>query len=503
LDFVFILQLARAGFRELWLHRYAALFGGFAIAVVILVYGMFWQEKYTVSTSLYADQQNIIAPLLQGQAQVTKVEDQLQVVKDLMLSNRILEQIVKGEDYLNGLEDPAQQSAIINTLRELVEVRSLGKNYIGVSFADVSPDRAYNLVTQLVDLFIKESSANKRGQSKQAFLFIEKQVASYKEQLRQAEDRLKEFNASNLDGDEGRVQGNIEGLRQNIAELELDLGQASERVKSFESQVTQEDRYLSRKARSEEFRERIAEAVTQLDNLKLSYTSRHPDVIALEEHIKALRGAASKPVSVGSSGDSTVRGVENPVFDELRGALASAKVERDTLTSRLTSMRARLGEERERASRIAERDAELAELTRDYSVTKGLYEDLLNSKEKARLSMTLDIEGQGVTYKIQEPAKYPLFATGLRFIHFALAGILAAIVVPIGLIISYIFLDPRIRFSNAIEEQFDVPLLGEIPHLVSNPIKRMRKVDVRLFVFMGLVCVALYASTAAFYLIWM
>ena len=503
MDFLFILQLARAGFRELWLHRYAALFGGFTIAVGILIYGMLWQEKYTVSTSLYADQQNIIAPLLQGQAQVTKVEDQLEIVEDLMLSNRILEKIVKGEDYLNGIEDPAQQSSIINGLRERIEVKSLGKNYIGVSFADVSPDRAYNLVTQLVDLFIKESSANKRGQSKQAFLFIEKQVASYKEQLRQAEDRLKEFNASNLDGSEGRVQGNIEVLRQNIADLELDLGQASERVKSFESQVTQEDRYLSRKARSEEFRERIAEAVTQLDNLKLSYTSRHPDVIALEEHIKALRGAASAPVSGAASGDSTVRGVENPVFDELRGALASAKVERDTLTSRLSSMRSRLGEERERASRIAERDAELAELTRDYSVTKGLYEDLLNSKEKARLSMTLDIEGQGVTYKIQEPAKYPLFASGLRFIHFALAGLAAAVVIPIGLILAYIFLDPRIRFSNAIEEQFDVPLLGEIPHLVSNPIKRMRKVDVRLFVFMGLVCAALYASTAAFYLIWM
>ena len=139
-----MLQLARAGFRELWLHRYAALFGGFAIAVVILVYGMFWQEKYTVSTSLYADQQNIIAPLLQGQAQVTKVEDQLEIVKDLMLSNRILEQIVKGEEYLNGIEDPAQQSSIINGLRARVEVQSLGKNYIGVSFADVSPDRAYN-----------------------------------------------------------------------------------------------------------------------------------------------------------------------------------------------------------------------------------------------------------------------------------------------------------------------------------------------------------------------
>ncbi len=39
-----------------------------------------------------------------------------------MLSNRILEQIVKGEDYLNGIEDPAQQSSIINGLRARVEV---------------------------------------------------------------------------------------------------------------------------------------------------------------------------------------------------------------------------------------------------------------------------------------------------------------------------------------------------------------------------------------------
>ncbi len=191
------------GFRELWLHRYAALFGGFTIAVGILVYGMLWQEKYTVSTSLYADQQNIIAPLLQGQAQVTNGrETSFRVVRDLMLSNRISwSKSLRAEDYLNGVEDPAQQSSIINDLRARVEVRSLGRNYIGVSFADVSPDRAYNLVTQLVDLFIQESSANKRGQSKQAFLFIEKQVASYKEQLRQAEDRLKEFNASNLDGE--------------------------------------------------------------------------------------------------------------------------------------------------------------------------------------------------------------------------------------------------------------------------------------------------------------
>ncbi|NNC54431.1 MAG: hypothetical protein HKO07_01775, partial [Pseudomonadales bacterium] len=210
MDFIFLIQLARAGFRELWTHRYAALLGGFVVAVAVLAYGMLWQEKYSVSTTLYADQQNIIAPLLKGQAQVTEVEDQLQVVKDLMLSNRILEQIVKGENFLNGVDDPARQSAMVSGLKQQVKVKLLGKNYIGVSYSDSDPDRAYSAVTQLVDLFIKESSENKRSGSKQAFLFIDKQVASYKEQLRQAEDRLKKFNASNLDGTDSRVQSNIE-----------------------------------------------------------------------------------------------------------------------------------------------------------------------------------------------------------------------------------------------------------------------------------------------------
>ncbi|MBT8149928.1 MAG: chain length-determining protein, partial [Gammaproteobacteria bacterium] len=327
-------------------------------------------------------------------------------------------------------------------------------------------------------------------------------VSSYKDQLRQAEQRLKEFNASNLDGSESRVMGSIENLRKTIADLELDLGQANERVASLSAQVDQEDRYLTRKARADEYRDRIADAVTQLDELKLSYTDMHPDVIALADHIQALRNAAASSSASASGSNSGIGGVENPVYDELRGALASAKVEKNTITKRLRSLRSRLVEERQRAKRISERDAELAELTRDYSVTKGLYEDLLERKEQARLSMTLDIEGQGVSFKIQEPAKYPQFASGLRYVHFVILGIVAAVVVPIGLIVVFIFLDPRIRFSNVIEGEFDVSLLGEIPHLVSSPIQRMRKMDVRLFILMFVACSAVYCSAAFMYLLW-
>ena len=448
MDLLFVLQLLRNILKELWLHKYLSLFSGIAIAFAILMFGFLWQEKYQVSTTIYADSQNIIQPLLEGQAQVTRVEDKSQVVKDLMLSQRAIEKIIIEQGFLVEGDSAATQAEKISDLRDDVSVSMLGQNYIGVSFSDTDPDRAYNVITHLVDYFIRESSATKRSESKQAFLFIEKQSNAYKEQLRLAEEKLKQFKATNLDGTESSVAAKVEDLRTSISDIELDLEQATSRVDSLVIQVKKEDRYLTKKAKADEYKERIAEAVARLDNLRLSLTDNHPDVINLRQHIAGLYDAVENPTSSGSSLSNSVGSKENPVYDELRAQLAAAQVEKDAIEKRLKSMKVRLSQEYARAKRVAERNAESSELTRDYDVTKGLYEDLLGRKEKARLSMTLDIEGQGVTYKIQEPAKYPLSPSGLRFIHFVILGCLAAVVVPVGLAGTYVFLDPRIRFPD-------------------------------------------------------
>ena len=279
MDLLFVIQLLRNILKELWLHKYWSLFSGIVIAFTILMLGYLWQEKYQVSTTIYADSQNIIQPLLEGQAQVTRVEDKSQVVKDLMLSQRAIEKIIIEQGFLAEGDDAATQAEKISDLRDEVKVSMLGQNYIGVSYFDTDPDRAYNVITHLVDYFIRESSATKRSESKQAFLFIEKQSNAYKEQLRLAEEKLKQFKATNLDGTESSVAAKIEDLRSSIGDIELDLEQATSRVNSLVIQVKKEDRYLTKKAKSDEYKERITEAVARLDNLRLSLTDNHPDVI--------------------------------------------------------------------------------------------------------------------------------------------------------------------------------------------------------------------------------
>jgi polysaccharide chain length determinant protein (PEP-CTERM system associated) len=495
-DLLFVISLAKATIRELHKFRYVAIIVGIVTGFTLLVLGMFWQEKYAVSTTLYADRQNIIRPLLEGQASVTDVEAQRQVVTDIMLSRRILEEIVDTLGFLKGQESAAERSQKVSDLRHKVQVKMLGANYIGVTYSDVDPQRSFSVVTKLVDFFIKESSATKRGESKQAFMFIDKQASQYKNQLREAEDKLKQFKASNLDGSEQRIEAKIEDLRTKIGDVELDLEQANVRIKSLTAQVNQEDKFLSQQAKASGYQERIAAAVAELDTLRLSLTDKHPDVISLIQHIESLHVAAEGDESELSN---MITGVENPVYDELRGKLAAAKVDYQSVEKRLGSLRKRLTEERGRAKRIAVRNAELAELTRDYDVTKQLYEELLESKEKARLSMTLDIEGQGVSYKIQEPAKFPLLPSGLRYVHFVVLGMIAGIAAPLGLAVVYVLADPRIRFVSKIERIIDVPVLAEIPHLHSVQSKYRVSVQRRNMILVVLLSMGLYIGIASLF----
>jgi hypothetical protein len=121
---------------------------------------------------------------------------------------------------------------------------------------------------------------------------------------------------------------------------------------------------------------------------------------------------------------------------------------------------------------------------------------MLERKEKARLSMTLNIEGQGVTYRVQDPPLPPRKPTGLRFLHFVLLGPLLGMLVIIGFTVALVLVDPRIRFPSRLEE-IDVPFLGHVPHISTGLTKRLRKSDFILVAVSSLLILSLYVCLAA------
>ena len=99
-------------------------------------------------------------------------------------------------------------------------------------------------------------------------------------------------------------------------------------------------------------------------------------------------------------------------------------------------------------------------------------------------------EGQGLSYRIQEPAVYPLTPTGLRFLHFFMLGPVAGLLLAIGLIVVYIQLDPRIRFPYQLSKI--APVLTIIPQSTAS-LRQGRKSKVMWLNMAGIVAVILVA----------
>jgi len=489
-------QWIRALMREVLRHKWLVA-GCFAVvSLLVLVIGIVWPKKYVSTGLIYADRQNIIAPLLKGSAEVTeiKVEESKQV-REVIFSPRIMEQVAKDVGLLKGGETSRQVEDTLNGLRSRMDVTDVGRSYIGISFSAATADNAFKVNNAIIDNFIKDSAQTKRRESKEAYLFIDRQVASYKQQLQEAELKLKQFKADNLDGTEESVASRIAELRGQVESMTLDLQEANTRSGEISGQLKREDRVVNRNYKADVYRERLNQAQSQLETLRLSYEDTYPDIVVLKQQIEDLKKAIAETENATDKAAASSDGPSmNPLYQQLRSQQAQVEVDVRSRENRLASTKRLLDSEYERAKRIAERQAELSELSRDYNVTRGIYEDMLERKEKARLSMTLDLEGQGVTYKIQDPPSFPVTPSGLRFLHFALAGVLLGTVASIGLVVAYIMLDPRIRFTASITEELPIPVLGTVPHISTPVVQRLLRKDMVQVGFFLVAVLATYAS---------
>jgi uncharacterized protein involved in exopolysaccharide biosynthesis len=153
------------------------------------------------------------------------------------------------------------------------------------------------------------------------------------------------------------------------------------------------------------------------------------------------------------------------MYQQLKRDLSQTQITIDTLNARIHEASRQLQSLLERGKKVHGGEATLAELTRDYQVTRDIYQDLLKRRENARVSMNLDKENQGLTFKIQEPAVLPTQPKGLQFGHFILLGLFLGIGIPVGIVIAFVQVDPRVRHSYVLFEHNQLPVMTTVPHL--------------------------------------
>jgi polysaccharide chain length determinant protein (PEP-CTERM system associated) len=479
-----------------------------ALALLGLAAGVLMPKKYVSTTTVLVTEDNIIQPLMEGRAVSTSVADRAAMAREVIFKRELLEDAMRTGGHDDPSLSPAARDREMELFKNRLSVTSPRENLIQISYWDRDADKAWRVTQRVADQFIAASRKAKQDESREAYEFIAKRVDEYHEKLTAAEERLKQFRESNDDARPGTqvdLNARISELRRANETARVQLTELNSRYGSLQAQISGESQLNAVATREGQYRVRLAELQGELDKLLLSYTESHPDVVRVRHQMEDLQKElvaegerARARRATGQPGDVSDTLRVNPLYVELRSS--QSQIGRDIAAAQSTvAMTERLLEESlERGKRIAASESQLAELTRDYEVNREIYQDLLRRRENARVSMNLDAEGRGLTFSIHEPARMPVRPSGLRFLHFAVAGMGLALALPVALLFGLVRVDPRIRSPRELERLAGVPVLAVVPTYATRADRRRNVLRAMLA---GGIVVAVLATYAAFGLV--
>lgn len=503
-----LLPLAYREFRR-YVLPLATIFA--VIALFFLAWGVVNPPTYKSSATVLVQDNSPVVPLMEGRAAAPNDAARATITREVLFGRRVMEDVLKAGGWLEGDPSPLQKERLINgiigrtdiVVTERTQVRSTDPklSLVKITYSDSDPQRAHAVTKRFSEALIEQVLQSKARASQSAYEFIDAQVEKYQIALAEADKKLRAYRSVNPDalpGVDADVASRIGELRRAVDNATMDLADVGAQEGAVMSALSREGP-LTTVSRATQANIQVATLQAELDRLQLSYTDQHPDVVRVRNQIRdaqsQARGRTGATVMPGSAPSV------NPVYTQLRAQLAEVRRQGAAAASRVATAQALLREELERSQTILDSQGTVASLTRAQDVNREMYEDLLARRENARVSMSLDADGRSLGFQIQEPASVPLQATGLRLTHFAMAGIVLAVAVPLLLLSMLVKHDPRVRSPLQIEHMAGLPVLGTVPlyvtHHQSEERARRSRLATILFVCVLLIYAVVYILKVA------
>jgi polysaccharide chain length determinant protein (PEP-CTERM system associated) len=292
--------LARRYLVGLWRHRWIAIAVAWALCAAGWLGTTFIPNVYEADARLYVDTDQVLTPLLKGLALENTLSSQVEVLQRTLLSRPNLEKLVSKTDLELGIGSQADMERTVAALQRDIQLVSQTRNLFTITYRNTNAKLAYDVVQTILNIFIESESGTNRGDMENARLFLNQQIASYAQQLRDAERKRAEFRTKYLDLLPADASGTskLEEARSAVRLLEGQLIDAKSRRTMLANELASTSASTRIETESGGGGGALSAADRKLREMQATLTDANPDVMRQKDLIDATssRCGCSKPM---------------------------------------------------------------------------------------------------------------------------------------------------------------------------------------------------------------
>ena len=489
-----------------WQRRWIAITAAWVAAVVgwIGVYNV--PDRYQASARVYVDSQSLLKPLLAGLAVQPNINEQVSIMANTLLSRPNLEKVVRMSDMDLKLKDKGQMDSVVDEMEKQVTLKAAGYGDIyTISYENKNPEQAKKVVQSILTIFVENGLGNNRKNIANSQKFISDQVKEYETKLIDAESSLKDFKRQNigiLPGEIGQdYYAGLAATREKMNAAEISLKEAENKRDYLKRQMSGDDPSLlgdsTMISADPEIDARIQTLKQNLDNLRLKYTEKYPDIVAAKRLILELEQTKKE----AAKNHKTTEGVSaNPFYQQLNISLVQANADVSSLQARLKEYQRQYDWLKSEANRIPEVEAQYTQLTRNYEIYKKNYESLLAREESAKMSGDLQSKTDMVDFRVIDPPRVPGYPSSPN--RKLLNSIVLLASLGIGIVAAFLLSQIRqtVNRQGDLKAITDLPFVGIITMIEGQEEVRRQRKELRLFLYVSVSLLLVYAAIMSVHL---
>ena len=460
--------------RKWWLIVPAALSVVIGLALV-----RYLPKEYKSSTTIGVTSPTV-SPNILGSAIPFDNQERLRAISQQLLSLPILARVVKEEQLTSDDAIEAGVSRLRKGIQITVpepvatmnEPRHL--DLFVVAYNDKEPALAQRVANRLATVFVDENARTRTVQAADASAFVGSQLAASQTRLAALDARLRAAKESHI----GQLPEQMGSNLQRLASLRQQIDSNATLLRNEQDRLSMVDQQIDAMSNGRadavaavagadglpSSETRILTLEKELATARTIYTSKHPDVVALEESLAEAKKDAAQERNRAPA-DRLAQLQLNPAYrklvadrDAIRLRIRDLQRESSDAQRQVTVFQARM----EAAPMV---EQQLTGLQRDYDLERQQYSDLSSKQHQAEIAETVARNRTGEQFAILYPASFPSEPTKPVPLRVMLITILLGCGLGIGLMLGAEYFDDSIHEARELKDEFDLPVIGTIPRL--------------------------------------